>query len=327
MALPLVPLVVGVGSAVAGGTGLVAGTVGGLQIRKAKIQVELDDGRLEKCREAHRTKVAYTSSVLQDFGRLQELAQRNVIVRFETFLLSHGKQVRAKKHLLLDGIDESDAQAPRLAKLDADVIGWVQGLVAASAFGAATPGTLRAVGAQLGKAGSGAAIRTLHGVARENALVALFGGGPRAAGGGGIALGKPVLNAAGAGVGLLAAGVVAKTEGARAITEAEARRTQVDKEIAELYSRQEVFRGARKLAREQGRVLSSLTVRATEALDVLESEPFGAELHAERFQVALLLVTSVGQVLAALYENVHHDGSTEQFIFRYRDAIAEATHD
>lgn len=327
MALPIVPLVLGVSSAVAGVTGVATGMVGVGEIRKARAQIEADDARLGKCREAHRAKVDHTSAVLQDFGRTQELAQRDVIIRFEDFLVSHGKQVRAKKHLLLDGIDESNTQVPGLAKLDSDVIRWVQGLIGASAVGAATPGALRAVGTQLGKAGTGAVIKTLHGAAREKALVALFGGGPRAAGGGGMALGGPMLNAAAVGMGLLAAGVVVKTEGTRALTEAEVRRTEVDKEIAELRCRQEVLRGARKLAREQGGVLGRLMVRAMEALDILESEPFDADLHAERFQVALLLVTSVGQVLAAYYECVHHDGTTEQLKYKYRDATTEATDD
>lgn len=327
MAQPLVPLVVGIGSAITGGSGLVAGTVGGLQIRKAKRHIEFDNARLGECRETHRVKVDHTNAVLQDFGRTQELAQRDVIIRFEDFLVSHGKQVRAKKHILLDGIDESNNQANGLAKPDSDVIGWVKGLIAASAVGASTPGALRAVGTTLGKAGTGTAIKTLHGAAREKALVALFGGGPCTAGGGGMALGAPMLYAAGTGMGVLAAGVVVKTEGTKALADAEVRRTEVDKEIAELHSREEVLRGARKMAREQGAVLGSLSVRATEALDVLESEPFDADLHAERFQVALLLVTSVGQLLAALYEYVHRDATTEQFTFKYRDATTEATDD
>jgi hypothetical protein len=327
LALPFVPLVVGVSSAVAGVTGIATGMVGVGEIRKARAQIESDDARLGKCREAHRAKVDHTNVVLLDFGRTQELAQRDVIIRFEDFLVRNRKQVRAKKHLLLDGIDESHAQAPGLAKLDSDVIGWVQGLIGASAVGAATPVALRAVGTQLGKAGTGAAIKTLHGAAREKALVALFGGGPRTAGGLGMALGRPMLNAAGAGMGLLAAGVVVKTEGTRALTEAEARRTEADTEIAELRSRQEVLSGVRKLACEQGGVLGRLMVRATEALDVLESEPFDAELHAERFHVAFVLVKSVGQVLAAFYEHVNHDGMTEQLKFNYRDATTEATDD
>lgn len=261
MALPIVPIVLGVSSAVAGVTGMATGLVGVEEIREARAQVESDDEHLGKCREAHRAKVDHAIAVLQDFGRPQELAQRDVIIRFEDFLVRNGKQVQAKKHLYLDGIDESNTQAPGLAKLDSDVIGWVQGLIGASAVGAATPGALRAVGTQLGKAGTGAAIKTLHGAAREKALVALFGGGPRTAGGGGIALGGPMLNAAGAGMGLLTAGVKAKTEGTRALTGAEARRTEVDTEIAELRDREEVLRGARKFAREQGGVLGRLMVR------------------------------------------------------------------
>jgi hypothetical protein len=327
LALPLVPLVVGIGSTVAGVTGIAASAVGGLQIRQARMQIESDDARLGRCREALCTKVDHTNVVLQDFGRVQELAQRDVIIRLEDFLVRHGKQVRAKKHLILDGIDGSNTQVPGLAQLNPDVVGWVQGLIGSAAVGVATPAALRAAGTQLGKASTGTAIKALHGAARESALLALFGGGTRAAGGGGMALGGPMLNAAGTGAALLTAGVVVKNQGTRALTEAEAVRNEVDAKIAELRMREAALRGARKLAREQETVLSRLVSQATEALNVLESEPFDADLHTGRLQLALILVTSVGQVIAAFYENVNHDGTSGQLTFKYRDATTEATND
>lgn len=325
VALPIVPLVLGIGNAVAGITGIVTGAKGGLEIWEARLQIEINDARLGKCRGAHRGKCDHTNAVLQDFGRAQELAQREVIFRMEDFLVSHGKQVRAKKHLILDGVDGSDSQVPGLAKLDPAVMGWVQGLIGSAAIGAASPAALRAAGTQLGRASTGAAIKSLHGAARESALLALFGGGTRAAGAPGMALGGPILKTSGVGPGLLAAGVVVKIQGARALTEAEAHRTEVEKEMAELRKREEVLRGARKWAREQSGVLARLTVRATEALDLLESEPFDADLHTERLQVALIFVTSVGQVVAAFYENVTHDGTAELLTFKYRDETTEAT--
>ena len=86
-------------------------------------------------------------------------------------------------------------------------LGVASGAVAGSALGAAAAsGTTVAVMA-LGKASTGAKIAGLSGAAKTNAALAALGGGAKAAGGGGMALGGLVLNAATLGVGVLVEGL------------------------------------------------------------------------------------------------------------------------
>lgn len=87
------------------------------------------------------------------------------------------------------------------------VVGTAGGAVVGSALGAAAAsGTTSAIIA-LGKASTGAKIAELHGAAQTKAALAALGGGAKAAGGGGIALGTMVLNAATLGVATLIEGI------------------------------------------------------------------------------------------------------------------------
>ena len=87
------------------------------------------------------------------------------------------------------------------------VVGTAGGAVVGSALGAAAAsGTTSAIIA-LGKASTGAKIAELHGAAQTKAAIAALGGGAKAAGGGGIALGTVVLNAATLGVATLVEGI------------------------------------------------------------------------------------------------------------------------
>lgn len=329
MVLPLVPLVIGISSSITGGVGVVAGTVGGVQIRKAKTQIDLNHARREKRRVTYLAKVDRTSVALKAFGQTQELAQRDVIFRMEDFLVSHGKQVRANERLILDGVDALSTPVPGMAKLDPDVVGWVRGVFGSAVAAAATPVALRAAAKQLAKASTGTAMSTLSGAALERAILAFFGGGSRAAGGGGMDLGTTMLNVAGAGAGLFIAGVTVKNQGTKARTVADEHRAEVDVEVVQLDRHEELLRGVRKWAREQNAILTRLVSQATETLDILESEPFNIDLHAERLQAALILVTAAGQlaIASAVYEDGNLDANTEQLNFKYRDANTETTDD
>ena len=87
------------------------------------------------------------------------------------------------------------------------VVGALGGVVVGSAMGAAAAsGTTSAIMA-LGKASTGARIAELHGAAQTKAALAALGGGAKAVGGGGIALGAVVLNAATLGVVVLVEGI------------------------------------------------------------------------------------------------------------------------
>lgn len=86
------------------------------------------------------------------------------------------------------------------------LLGAVGGTIAGGIAGAvASVGTTSAVMA-LGTASTGTAIASLSGAAATNAALAALGGGAIAAGGGGMVLGTFILNALGAGAGILIGG-------------------------------------------------------------------------------------------------------------------------
>lgn len=87
------------------------------------------------------------------------------------------------------------------------VLGAVSGAAGGSVLGAAAAsGTTSAIMA-IGKASTGAKIAQLSGAAKTKAALAALGGGSKVAGGGGMALGTVVLNAATIGVGVLVEGL------------------------------------------------------------------------------------------------------------------------
>lgn len=323
MVLQLVPLAIVIGSSIAGGSGIVAGTVGAVQVRDATAQIKHDAERHGKRHAVHLANVERTNVILRTFGRTQEMAQRDVTFRMRDFLLLHGKQVRANEHLILNGVDESNNQIAGMAKLTPDAANWVRGAIGAAAAGTTTRSALMAAAREWAKSSTGTRINTLHGAAADKSVLAFFGGGSRAAGGGGIKLGGHMLNVASVGTGLLVVGVTVKIQGTRARSDAEKYRTQVDVAIADLDRRDELLRGVRKRALELDTVLIHLVAQSTQALDALESQPFNIDLHGRQLQTALILVKAVRDVATAL-EDGNADEDTGQPILKYRETSTEA---
>ena len=73
-------------------------------------------------------------------------------------------------------------------------------------------------------------------------------------------------------------------------------------------------------------LLGQLVVRATSALDLLESEPFDTARHAARFQQALTLTVAVRDVASTqvVDESGDLNEETATFKVRYRTLIKEA---
>ncbi|MFD6115150.1 hypothetical protein ACFWG0_34345 [Streptomyces yangpuensis] len=326
MVLPPIPLAIIIVSGITGGGGVVAGAVGSVQVKRARTQIRHHATRYENRHTTHLAKLDRANAALQSLGRTQERAQHDVIFRMRDFLERHAKQVRAHEHLILDGFDDSNAtQVVGMAKLDPDVAGWVRGVVGAALVGGATPAVLRKAVTQLAKASTGRPIANLRGAAAERATRAFLGGGSLSSGGGGMALGATVLKASAAGPSILIAGLTMKNQGTKARTEADSRRTAVDDAIAQLDVRDQFLRGVRKRAHELDDILIRLVSHATNALDLLESEPFDIDAHGKRLQATLVLVKSVRDVATAPVadEDGHLDTNTEQLIFNYRDVRKE----
>lgn len=328
MVLPLVPLVIVIGGSVTGAGGVVAGTVGGVQIWGAQARLRFHSDRYEVRYATHLKKVDRTIEALRTLGQTQERALCDVIFRMRDFLVRHAKQVRAQEHLVLDGFDSSSIPVIGMAKLDTDVASWVQGVIASVVAGHATRSALQASVVELAKASTGTAISTLRGAAAKNATLAFLGGGSLVAGGGGMALGATMLNVATAGPTILTTGLMVKNQGAKARASADRLRTDVDVAIAHIDTRDQLLRGVHDRACELNDILSGLISAATAAVDLLESEPFDIDddLQARQLQTALILVKSVREIATA---PVADDGytlneGTEQLIFTYRDLRTEA---
>ena len=92
---------------------------------------------------------------------------------------------------------------------------------------------------------------------------------------------------------------VTHAQGDKALTQAKEVCTKVEVGIAELDEFDAKMAAVDARAHELRSVLSDLRERAVAALDLLESEPFEAQEHADRFQRAMTLAMAVRDVSAA----------------------------
>lgn len=275
------------------------GGKGALDLKKASGEVKHSRNRYERRHAASEQRVAATNRRLEELGEQQMQALTDVVLRMGEFLRRHEKQVRDSERLLVDGIDATMNHVPGLGKLDVEAGAWIGGVVGSATAAAGTGMGVAAAAVNFGVAGTGVAIAGLSGVAAENAALAFLGGGSLAAGGGGMALGALALNAAMFGPALLVGGFVTKSQGVRAVTKAEAYGAKVAVAIAELDETDGRLDAVDRRVSELSDLLSKLTKRSVDAIDLLESEPFDAQVHAARFQHAITLVMAVRDVASA----------------------------
>lgn len=300
MVLPLIPVAIIAVGALTGGSGLVLGGKGALDIKRATDRINESQRRYELRRSAAEQHLDEVNARLTEWGAEQERALNAVVVRFAAFLERNAKQVRDSEKLLADGLEVSDERVVGPDGIDRNAWSWVTGVVASAAVGGGVNVATTTAVASLGAASTGAAISGLSGAAAQSATLAWLGGGALSAGGGGVALGATVLNVVAIGPALLLGGFVAKGQGKKAITKAMEKRAEVEIAIAELDATKTLLDSVETRVNELRSVLSSLVSQALDALETLESaEPFVAAEHAELFQSALLLVKAVKEVALA----------------------------
>lgn len=299
MVLPLIPVALIAVGAVTGGGGLALGGKGGLAIKKAQSQRSDAIKRYEARRELSETRVAETNTHLEGLGGDQQQALVDVVLRMAEFLRRNERQVRENERLLVDGIDATMQRVTGLTTLDIDAASWIAGALGSVGVGYGAGAGVSAAAASFGVASTGAAISGLSGVAASNAALAFLGGGSLASGGGGMALGAAALNFVTIGPALLMGGFVAHMQGDKALTNAKEVCAKVDVGIAELDEFDAKLSAVDTRVDELRAVLRDLRGRAVAALDVLESEPFDATAHADRFQRAMTLAMAVRDVAAA----------------------------
>ncbi|MEU5330141.1 hypothetical protein [Streptomyces parvus] len=239
-----------------------------------------------------------TNAALKELGEQQRQAFVDVVLRMGDFLRRHERQVRESERLLVEGIDVTTAEVPGLRGLDVDAAAWIGGALGSAVAGAGAGAGVTAAASSFGVASTGAAISGLTGAAAESATLAFLGGGALASGGGGMALGATALNLVTFGPALLVGGLVARSQGAKEMTRVREFEAKVAVAIAEYDETGARLEGVDARAAELRELLRGLAFRATEALELLESEPFDPPRHAVRFQRTMTLVMAVRDVAA-----------------------------
>jgi len=323
--IPIVLIGVGVAT---GGSGVAVGGKGAYDLKRSKARLK-EAGRVYERRLAEaEDALAATNTVLGTLGEQQRRARVDVVLRMGDFLRRHERQVRESERLLVEGIDATMTKVPGLHGLDVDAMAWIGGALGSAAAGAGAGVGITAAASSFGVASTGAAISGLAGAAAESATLAFLGGGSLASGGGGMALGATVLNFVTIGPALLVGGLLVKGQGTKALTRAGEFEAKIAVAIAELDETGARLKGVDARAAELRELLTDLTCRALEALDLLESEPFDPPKHATRFQRAMTLVMGVRDVAATPIVDAEGelDERSANLTIRYRPLIEE-THD
>ncbi|MDT0548237.1 hypothetical protein [Streptomyces lonegramiae] len=290
-------ILIGVGVAT-GGSGVALGGKGARDLKRSKDRLKEAGQDYERRLAQTEDALAATNTALEALGEQQRRALVDVVVRMGDFLRRHERQVRESERLLVEGIDATMTKIPGLRGLDVDAVAWIGGALGSAAAGAGAGAGIAAAASSFGVASTGAAISGLTGVAAESATLAFLGGGSLASGGGGMALGATALNFVTIGPALLVGGLVVKGQGTKAITRAREFEARIAVAIAELDETDARLKGVDARAAELRELLTDLTFRALEALELLESEPFDPSRHAARFQRAMTLVMAVRDVAA-----------------------------
>ncbi|MCM1387104.1 MAG: hypothetical protein NC231_07240 [Bacillus sp. (in: Bacteria)] len=211
--MPL-PLILGIGGAIAGATGIGSGISGAVKMKEANDTQKAADNR-------HKRNIAKfeecSNAANAEMDKLGEL-ELTILKGFEEFsdVIDKIQNRPQFKEYERNGVTLPKYDKEELKKVSVGagvLLGGMGGAASGTAGGIAAAGATYAAVMTLGTASTGTAIGTLSGAAATNATLAALGGGAISAGGGGIALGTSMLGAATLGVGLLVGGVIFNATG------------------------------------------------------------------------------------------------------------------
>lgn len=206
--MPL-PLILGIGAAVAGIAGIGNGISGAAKMKEANDTMEIAQSRHKRNIAKFENSNNATNRAMDALGELE----LSILKEFEQFSDTVEKiQNRPQfKNYTHNGISLPKYNKEDLKQVSVGatvLLGGMGGAAAGTAGGFAAAGATSAAVMALGTASTGTAIVSLSGAAATNATLAALGGGAIAAGGGGIALGTTILGATTLGVGLLVGGAI-----------------------------------------------------------------------------------------------------------------------
>ncbi len=165
---------------------------------------------------------------LNDLGKQRLTISKNFSVFVNAFEKIRNKPPFTERKD--DKLPEFDIEEIKNVSVVANLtLGGAGGAVAGSVLGAAAASGTTGLVMALGKASTGIKIAELSGAAQAKAALAALGGGAKAVGGGGVALGTIVLNATTLGVGALIQGIAMSYAGSVAKKKTDEAASQVDK--------------------------------------------------------------------------------------------------
>ncbi|MBA5850736.1 hypothetical protein H2684_05290 [Clostridium sp. cel8] len=213
--MPL-PLILGIGAAVAGLSGIGNGVHGAVKMKEANDTITSANRRHKRNIEKFEEKSKATNIAMDSLGKLE----LEILNSFDDFANTIEKiQNRPEfKEYNKDGVKlpKYDKESLEDVSIGAGVLlGGLGSAALGTAGGFAAAGATTAAVTALGTASTGIAIESLSGIAATNATLAVLGGGTLATGGGGVALGSTILGATTLGVGLLVGGVIFNFTGSK----------------------------------------------------------------------------------------------------------------
>ena len=295
MPLPLIPVVIMMGLASAGGVG--AGVDGVRRLGKARgcatsAVTRRDEALAQATRAFNRT-----DRRAKAYGTLQLNIQRDTLGAWATWLRDNERKVRELDGQFVDGVEIRPIDLPQLQAetLEADRLltdGLKAGLAGVLARQAAISGVR-----SLATASTGTAISQLTGAAAHNAAWAWMGGGTIASGGGGMAAGTVVLTGFGVVPAVLITGLSLNVQGQRAQTRARQVQAAAAVDTERLRIQRAMFLRLARRIDELDRLLRQFDQRARTSLEQLQAAPFDPARDIEPFMRTAQLMQAVREIL------------------------------
>lgn len=205
--MPL-PIILGIGAAIAGVAGVGSGISGASKMKEANDTVKAANRRHEKNMERFTDRSDTTNKAMDNLGLLELDILKSFDKFSDVFEKLQGRPKFAEYNVNGVKIPKYDSEELKEVSIGAGLLlGGLGGAALGTAGAYAAAGVTTTAVMALGTASTGTAISTLSGAALTNATLAALGGGALGTGGG-IALGTTILGATTLGVGLLVGGMI-----------------------------------------------------------------------------------------------------------------------
>lgn len=209
--MPL-PIILGVGAAIAGTIGVGTGIHGASKMQDAKETIEAAESRHKSNTAKFEMISEMTCKKMDELGTLE----LTILKEFDMFSSTIEK---IQNRPQFETYQRADITLPKYNQEELEkvsigagvLLGTLSGAALGTAGGFAAAGVTTSTVMALGTASTGTAISSLSGAAATNAALAALGGGALNSGGlvaGGMALGSTILSATTLGVGLMVGGII-----------------------------------------------------------------------------------------------------------------------